>query len=93
MANASIQKVEKKGDNGSGLFTILAIVLCIVVGFLVWKFIMGNPANFEGGADPDLPTTHPLPGNYLAMVYKGGFVVPVLMGLFLMAVVFQSSVY
>ncbi|PHK14149.1 flagellar motor protein MotA [Nostoc linckia z15] len=89
MANASIQKVEKKGDNGSGLFTILAIVLCIVVGFLVWKFIMGNPANFEGGADPDLPTTHPLPGNYLAMVYKGGFVVPVLMGLFLMAVVFS----
>ncbi len=90
MANASIQKVEKKeGSNGSGMFSVLAMVICIVVGFLVWKFIMGNPANFEGGADPDLPTTHPLPGNYLAMVYKGGFVVPVLMGLFLMAVVFS----
>lgn len=90
MANASIQKVEKKeGSNGSGLFSVLAIVICMVVGFLVWKFIMGNPANFEGGADPDLPTTHPVQGNYLAMVYKGGYVVPVLMGLFLMAVVFS----
>lgn len=90
MANASIQKVEKKeGSNGSGLFSVLAIVICMVVGFLVWKFIMGNPANFEGGADPDLPTTHPIQGNYLAMVYKGGYVVPVLMGLFLMAVVFS----
>lgn len=90
MANASIQKVEKKeGSNGSGMFSVLAMVICIVVGFLVWKFIMGNPANFEGGADPDLPTTHPLPGNYLAMVYKGGYVVPILMGLFLMAVVFS----
>lgn len=90
MANASIQKVEKKeGSNGSGMFSVLAMVICIVVGFLVWKFIMGNPANFEGGADPDLPTTHPIQGNYLAMVYKGGYVVPILMGLFLMAVVFS----
>lgn len=90
MANASIQKVEKKeGSNGSGLFSVLAIVICMVVGFLVWKFVMGDPSNFEGGADPDLPTTHPIQGNYLAMVYKGGYVVPVLMGLFLMAVVFS----
>uniref|UniRef100_UPI00404A4B21 MotA/TolQ/ExbB proton channel family protein n=1 Tax=Daejeonella sp. TaxID=2805397 RepID=UPI00404A4B21 len=32
---------------------------------------------------------HPLPGNYFGMVYKGGYVVPVLMGLFLMVIVFS----
>jgi biopolymer transport protein ExbB len=46
---------------------------------------MGNGANFEGGVN----TGHPLPGNYLAMVYKGGPIVPVLLGLLLMVVVFS----
>lgn len=86
MANASIQKVENKGESkGSNIFAALTIVLCIVVGILVWKFIMGHPSNFEDGN----PEGHPLPGNYLAMVYKGGYVVPILMGLLLMAVVFS----
>ncbi len=81
MANAKKQS----SSNGGNVFSLIAIIACIVVGVLVWKFIMGNPANFEGN-DPD---GHPLPGNYLAMVYKGGAVVPVLMGLFLMVVVFS----
>lgn len=86
MANASIQKVEKKGDSkGSNVFAALAIIICFIVAALVWKFVMGHPSNFEGG-DPE---GHPLPGNYLAMVYKGGYVVPVLMGLLLMTVVFS----
>ncbi|WP_297334395.1 MotA/TolQ/ExbB proton channel family protein [Flavobacterium sp.] len=87
MANASIQKVETKGGSskGSNVFAALAIVICIIVGILVWKFIMGHPSNFEDNN----PEGHPLPGNYLGMVYKGGYVVPVLMGLFLMSVVFS----
>lgn len=86
MANASIQKVEKKGEStGSNIFAGLTIVLCLVVGYLVWEFIMGAPSNFQDNN----PAGHPLPGNYLAMVYKGGYVVPVLMGLLLMAIVFS----
>jgi biopolymer transport protein ExbB len=46
---------------------------------------MGASSNFEGGN----PEGHPLPGNYLGMVYKGGIIVPVLMGLLLMVVVFS----
>lgn len=84
MANASIQKVEKKGE-GSNMFAALAIVACLIVGYLVWEFIMGAPSNFQDNN----PLGHPKPGNYLAMVYKGGYVVPVLMGLFLMSVVFS----
>lgn len=86
MANASIQKVEKQGNSkGSNIFAGLAIVACLIVGYLVWEFIMGMPSNFENND----PAGHPLPGNYLGMVYKGGYVVPVLMGLFLMSVVFS----
>jgi biopolymer transport protein ExbB len=46
-------------------------------------------ANFEGGVN----TGHPLPGNMLAMVYKGGPIVPVLLGLLLMVVVFSFERY
>lgn len=63
----------------------IIILACIFVGWLIWNFIMGNGANFEGGVN----TGHPLQGNYLAMVYKGGPIVPVLLGCLLMVIVFS----
>jgi biopolymer transport protein ExbB len=82
----SAPKAKKEGGSkGGDIFTGIIIVLCVVVGWVIWNFIMGNGANFEGGVN----TGHPLPGNYLAMVYKGGPIVPVLIGLLLMVVVFS----
>lgn len=86
MANApkpSTAKKEKSG--GSSIFAGLAIVICIVIAWGLYLFVMGNPANFEGGD----PANHPLPGNYFGMVYKGGIIVPFLMGMFLMVIVFS----
>ena len=80
---ANVKK--ESNSKGGNIFSALVIVGCILVGVLVWKFIMGDGSNFEGGVN----TGHPLPGNYQAMVYKGGAVVPVLMGLFLMVIVFS----
>lgn len=80
---ANVKK--ESGSNGGSMFSGIVIVACIFVGWIIWNFIMGNGANFEGGVN----TGHPLPGNYLAMVYKGGPIVPVLMGLFLMVIVFS----
>jgi len=85
MANAK----KENGSNGGGMFSGIVIVSCILVGWLVWNFIMGAGSNFEGGVN----TGHPLPGNYLAMVYKGGPIVPVLMGLLLMVIVFSVERY
>ncbi len=87
MAKAANAPVAKKdgGSNGGNIFSTLVIIGCIVIGSLVWKFIMGAGSNFEGGTNEG----HPLPGNYLAMVYKGGPIVPVLMGLLLMVVSFS----
>jgi biopolymer transport protein ExbB len=86
MANAPKPTTAKKESSGSSIFASLSIVLCILVGILLWKFVMGDAANFEGG-DPE--NGHPLPGNYFGMVYKGGYIVPVLIGLLLMVVVFS----
>jgi len=88
MANAQTPNTAKKqgSSSGSNLFASLAIIICFIIGYVVWKFVMGNPAHFEGG-DPELG--QPLPGNYYGMVYKAGLVVPVLLGLLLMTVVFS----
>lgn len=85
MANVKTES----GSKGGGIFSGIVIVCCILVGWIIWNFIMGNGSNFEGGVN----TGHPLPGNYLAMVYKGGPIVPVLMGLLLMVIVFSFERY
>ncbi len=80
---ANVKK--ENGSNGGGMITGIIILGCIFVGFIVWKLIMGAGSNFEGGVN----TGHPLPGNYLAMVYKGGPIVPVLLGCLLMVITFS----
>jgi len=65
-------------------FVLLVILGCAIFGYLIYSQIMGNPANFEGGN----PKGHPLPGNYLAIIYKGGFIVPLLIAVLLILVTF-----
>jgi biopolymer transport protein ExbB len=55
-------------------FVLAVILLCALGGYLIYSLIMGNPVNFEGGNSAG----HPLPGNYLGIIYKGGFIVPIL---------------
>jgi biopolymer transport protein ExbB len=85
MANAPKPTTAKTESSGSSIFASLTIVICILVGVVLWRFVMGDGSNFEGGDNEG----HPLPGNYFGMVYKGGYIVPVLMGLFLMVIVFS----
>jgi biopolymer transport protein ExbB len=67
-----------------GVFASIVIPVAILVSILIYMFILGNPANFEGGN----PDNHPLPGNYLGVVYKGGIIVPMLISLNLMVLTF-----
>jgi biopolymer transport protein ExbB len=82
MANVKVQKEGK--SNGGGMVSFFIIAACVFVGYLIWKLIMGDAANFENG-NPE--TGHPI--NTLGQVYKGGFIVPVLLGMLLMVLVFS----
>jgi biopolymer transport protein ExbB len=70
---------EVKKSNVNSWFAGAAIIVCLIIGHLVFHLVMGNGANFEGGDS----NNHPLPGNYLGIVYKGGPIVPILMAFFL----------
>jgi biopolymer transport protein ExbB len=65
-------------------FAVTAILIAFIVSYIIYKYVMGSPANFEGGN----PAGHPLPGNYLAMIYKGGIIVPLLMTCLLTVIIF-----
>lgn len=88
MANApkttAPAKNKQEGGASGNLFASLAIVICFVIGLLVFLYVLGNPKNF---IDED-PANQPLPGNYMGMMYHGGPVIPVLLALFLMVFVF-----
>ncbi|WP_316770775.1 MotA/TolQ/ExbB proton channel family protein [Pedobacter frigiditerrae] len=104
MANApKPTTVKKESSTASNLFATLVIPICILIGVTLFIFVLGKPSNFQ--IDPAVASansslslafynedTHailPHPGNYGGMAYKGGFIVPILMGMLLMVFVFS----
>lgn len=66
----------------SSTFAILVIPICIIVAHIIFYTVFGSANNFE-------PTGEPKVGNYFGIVYKGGFIVPILMSFFLMVITFS----
>jgi biopolymer transport protein ExbB len=69
----------------SNVISWIAPVACIVAGFIIWRFVMGNPDNFTnpdpaGGVWP----SHRGPKSAFSRMYEGGIIIPILIGLFLM---------
>ncbi|MCS7028907.1 MAG: MotA/TolQ/ExbB proton channel family protein [Bacteroidia bacterium] len=82
----STNKKEKKESSPlKSKFAAIVIPVCLIVSILTYKYVLGAPSNFKGGN----PENMPLPGNYLGMMYKGGFIVPILMCLVLLVIVFS----
>ncbi len=71
-------------DALQNIFAVSAILIAFVVSYLLFVNVMGNPVNFEGGN----PKGHALEGNYLGIIYKGGFIVPILMTCVLVLIIF-----
>jgi len=61
----------------------------ILSGYLIWRFLIGSPANF---LKPDLSggfwPAHEGPKWGFARIYQGGIIVPLLMGAFLTVIIF-----
>ncbi len=79
---------EKSGNALKGFlqsaFSVSAIIIAFAIALYLFISVMGNPINFEGGN----PKGHPIQGNYLGIIYKGGYVVPVLMTCVMVVLIF-----
>ena len=86
-AKATTSVQPKKSSN---LISWLAPILCIVGGYIIWRFILGDPSGFT---KPDLSggfwPGHKGPKGAWYRMYEGGIIVPLLIGCFLMVIVFS----
>ena len=74
-------------DALSSVFAVSALLIALAAAVFIYMFIMGNPANFVGGN----PDGHPLPGNFLGVIYKGGVIVPLLITGILVLLIFTCE--
>lgn len=88
-ATKTISNVQPK--KSSNAISWIAPVVCLILGYVIWRFVFGSPNNFE---KPDLnnwfwPDHHKLkPNTGMAKMYEGGIVVPILIGSFFIVITF-----
>jgi biopolymer transport protein ExbB len=70
-----MNNTEKSSGNNAlmGWFAGGAIIFALLVGVLIYMFVMGNASNFENN---DVVKGHPK--NILGIIHRGGFIVPLL---------------
>jgi biopolymer transport protein ExbB len=60
-------------------FAGASLLIALITGVVIFKFIMGVPENFEGaGLKPEEILEKGHPKNILGIIYRGGFIVPIL---------------
>ena len=92
-ASASIKATSVQAKKGGNLISWVAPVICILAGYGIWRFMMGNNAGFESPADGWFWPKHLKPKDAFHRIYEGGIIVPVLIGMFLMVITFSIERY
>lgn len=83
-SSTSVQPKKK-----SNAVSWVAPLVCVIAGFVIWRFVLGSPSNFErpdmsGGFFPK----HEGPKGGLVRMYEGGVIVPVLIACLLTVITF-----
>lgn len=77
---ANNQKQPKKSKQFTGIKSASLVMLaCLVLAVLIYKYVFGAPSHFLNGD----PNNHPLEGDLLGTIYKGGIIVPIIQTLLL----------
>lgn len=91
---ASVKATSVQAKKSSNAISWIAPIVCIIGGYCIWRFILGNPSGFEepakaGGFWPQ----HKHPKDALHRIYEGGIIVPLLIGMLLMVITFSIERY
>ena len=84
------KKPAAQPNKGGNLIATLAPIACIIAGYVIWRFVLGNASNFS---NPDTSgawfwPSHKGPKGTFTKMYEGGIVVPILIGCFLIVLTF-----
>jgi biopolymer transport protein ExbB len=89
-ASATVKATSVQAKKSSNAISWIAPIVCILAGYLIWRFVLGASSGFEapdksGGFWPE----HKVPKDALHRIYEGGIIVPLLIGMLLMVIVFS----
>jgi biopolymer transport protein ExbB len=88
-ANTSSSATSVQPKRSSNAISWLAPIICIIAGYLIWRFVLGAESGFaqagEGWFWPDRKG----PKSLLNGIYEGGIIVPLLIGMLLMVITFS----
>ena len=88
-ANSAKAVTSVQAKQSSNLISWVAPILCLIAGYAIWRYGMGNPDGFKvpdtaGGFWPH----HKGPKSGFNGIYEGGIIVPILLGMLIMTFVF-----
>jgi biopolymer transport protein ExbB len=89
MADLTKKNSGTTDKKSNSMISFLAPVVCLVAGYIIWRFVLGSGDNFtvggnNGGFWPDREG----PKTALSKMYLGGIIVPILIGTFLTMITF-----
>ena len=89
-STTSVKATSVQPKRSSNAISWLAPIICVVVGYIIWRFLMGAADGFKqpdpsGGFWP----SHKGPKDAFHRIYEGGIIVPLLIGMLLMVIVFS----
>jgi biopolymer transport protein ExbB len=84
MTAAKPTQTNQQGGGFASILPFVVIPILFVLALVLFYFVFGSPDNF---IDHD-NTKDPIAGNYMGTVYKGGFIVPILLTLLFTVIVF-----
>lgn len=77
-----------QAKQSSNIISLLAPVICIIAGYIIWRFILGDKSGFTKPGTGWFWPEHDGPKNALNKMYLGGIIVPILIGCFLTMITF-----
>jgi biopolymer transport protein ExbB len=90
---ASVKATSVQPKKSSNAISWLAPIICIIAGYLIWRFILGNEKGFEVKGQGWFWPKHDKPKDALSGIYMGGIIIPFLIGMFLMVLTFSIERY
>src|SRR5690348_13985072 len=90
-STTSVKATSVQPKRSSNAISWLAPIICIIAGYLIWRFIMGDQDAFvekDGGFWPDYKTLKN-PNDSFHRIYTGGIIVFILIGMLLMVITFS----
>lgn len=84
MTAAKTTQAKQNQGGMAGILPYIVIPTLLVIAICIFKFVLGSPSNFVDGDN----TKDPLPGHFLGQMYKGGYIVPLLITLMFTVIVF-----